>query len=140
MGPIIILLVIVFNNGVADTTASASSDRLFFKWYNVSVPTSGTLFIKNIFFSSSIISVNDVALNIRKLITTITDVYMYFITLVLSKYFFKNFFSITRITPKYNPQKIKFQLAPCQNPVKNQTTKMFLIHFKLLTRFPPSGI
>ena len=54
--------------------------------------------------------------------------------------FSKNNFSIIKNTPKYNPQIIKFQSAPCHNPVKNHTIKIFLSHFILDVLFPPSGI
>ena len=52
----------------------------------------------------------------------------------------KNNFSIMINIPKYNPHKIKFQLAPCQNPVKTHTITIFLNHLILDTRFPPRDI
>ena len=39
-----------------------------------------------------------------------------------------------------NPHKIKFQAAPCQNPVKNHTTSRLKIVRTLPLRFPPSGM
>ena len=35
------------------------------------------------------------------------------------------YFSSVTIMPKYTPQMMKFQLAPCHIPVRNHTTKMF---------------
>ena len=49
-------------------------------------------------------------------------------------------FSKININPKYKPQIIKFQAAPCHTPVNIQTIKIFLNHLILLTLFPPSGI
>ena len=56
---------------------------------------------------------------------------------VFSIYFFNTYFSKISNIPKYNPQIIKFQLAPCHKPVRAQTIKIFLNWCFLL---PPSGI
>ncbi len=52
----------------------------------------------------------------------------------------KTTFSIKIKVPKYNPHKAKFQLAPCQSPVRNHTMNKFRISFHLPTRLPPRGI
>ena len=39
-----------------------------------------------------------------------------------------------------NPQKIKVQLAPCQNPLTRNIIKTFLIFFPVLTLLPPRGM
>ena len=79
-------------------------------------------------------------LKIKKLIITIIEVYMYFSSFVFCKYLPIRSFSSNRKNTKYIPHNMKFQLAPCQNPVRNHTIIMFLIHFSLDTLLPPRGI
>ena len=49
-------------------------------------------------------------------------------------------FSMTSNTKYIKPQTIKVKLAPCHNPVRNQTTKRLKIFRPLLQRLPPSGM
>ncbi len=39
-----------------------------------------------------------------------------------------------------NPQKIKVQFAPCQNPLTTKIINVFLIFFQTPTLLPPNGI
>ena len=55
-------------------------------------------------------------------------------------FFFAKKFSIIIILPCSNPQMIKFQRAPCHNPLRKNTTKMLNIHRALVVLFPPNGI
>ena len=58
--------------------------------------------------------------------------------------FFKTFrsayFSKISHAAKYRPQRMKFQLAPCQKPVQNQTIRIFRSVLTVPPRFPPRGI
>ena len=49
-------------------------------------------------------------------------------------------FSIIRIIPKYNLHIIKFNTAPCHNPVRIHTTNILNICLSFFTLFPPKGI
>ena len=80
-------------------------------------------------------------LNIIKLIITISSVYILPTNLgSFCKIFPKTSFSKINNMPKYNHHIIKFHAAPCHKPVSNHTTKIFLIHFKVLTLLPPNGM
>ena len=79
--------------------------------------------------------------NITQLITTQKKVYSHASTLgSFLIYLPSQSFSMVSRMPKYSPQKMKFQLAPCQKPVRDQTIIRFRTHFHLLTRLPPKGI
>ena len=41
---------------------------------------------------------------------------------------------------KYSPHRMKFQLAPCQKPVQNQTIRRFRMVLAVPPRLPPRGI
>src|SRR5574344_1801363 len=57
-----------------------------------------------------------------------------------SSHFFTNNRSKMRNTAKYTPQSAKFQSAPCQKPVRNQTAIILNSCRGSGQRLPPSGI
>mgnify|MGYP003293067338 CR=1 FL=1 len=92
------------------------------------------MFLKNIPISDNFSMLKITKLHITTISVYVCDIIPFF------KYFFKKSFSIIKNTKKYNPHKIKFQLAPCQNPVNDHTIKIFNICLKIPFLFPPKGI
>ena len=52
----------------------------------------------------------------------------------------RTYFSRISQAAKYSPHKMKFQVAPCQNPVQNHTMRILRSVLAVPWRLPPRGI